>query len=107
MTNNLGAEGAPRTAEEARKHFRDREAARRRDPAYLADQLFRLADALQTADDALNDFWDNHLRNMPPERAVQFEALFPPYFEIEPYAAKIRNMADGWQVVIGAEADAS
>ena len=97
-----------RPEEESRRLWRDREAARRRDPAYLADQLFRLADALQTADDALSDFWGNHLRNMPPERAVQFEALFPgvaPYFEIEPYAAKIRNMADGWQVVIDAEAE--
>ena len=98
----------PPMLSERYRQYRERDAARRRHPAYLADQLFRLAEALNAAERALNRFWKDNLRNMPAERAAQLEALFPdtpPYFEIEPYATNIKNMADEWQEEIDAKED--
>lgn len=73
------------------------------DPASLVGRMFSLVEILNRAEQAIEDFYGDELALMTPERAAQFEAIFPdkpPYFEIAPIANKIKAMADAWQVQI-------
>lgn len=73
--------------------------ARDAEPASLVERLYHIAEKLKAADRAVEDFYAYELTLMTPERAAQFEAIFPdkpPYFEIDPIRRQVEEMADGW-----------
>lgn len=87
--------------------WRAEQRRRRAEPSALVGRLLAVADALKAADRAVEDFFGDELKLMTPERAAQFEAVFPdkpPYFEILPIVEGIKKMADEWQAQIDAAA---